>query len=223
MPTTNRLQKLLFRTLRPLVRRMVHRMPVGDPWEKREARVSKRRFGPGCIKDWRWYFERESSVPVDSVEDICSWLNGCEYMHDHHQFDSHDLWVHPVEFEFTRRGDCEDHALWAWRKLTEIGMPAELVRGEATSPEHGFEGAHAWVHFTVCGSLYVMESTAKGEQRRMIIPHDEARSHYCPEVSVDGTFKTYTYDGAVETLKAKLATPPPAKVRTAPSSDERIQ
>ena len=152
---------------------------------------------------------------TDSVEDICRWLNSCKYVHDREQFDEHDFWLHPVEFEVTRKGDCEDHALWAWRKLNEIGMPAEFVRGEATSPEHGFEGAHAWVQFTMCDCLYVMEATAKGSQRRMIIPHHVAKQYYCPEVSVDGNFKTYTYADSVETLRAKLSDPAAAEQSTA--------
>jgi predicted transglutaminase-like cysteine proteinase len=33
---------------------------------------------------------------------------------------------HPGAFERRRRGDCEDFALWAWRKLAEVGVDAEF-------------------------------------------------------------------------------------------------
>jgi hypothetical protein len=52
----------------------------------------------------------------------------------------------------------------------------------------------------------------------MIIPHEKARPHYCPEVSVDANFKTYAYAGSLETLRAKPSTPP--STDQPPSPDE---
>src|SRR5205085_1473130 len=66
-----------------------------------------------------WYFEGQSAVTVGSVDDVCEWLLECEYVHDPELFHEPDFWQHPRTFERLRKGDCEDHALWAWRKLVE--------------------------------------------------------------------------------------------------------
>ncbi len=41
-------------------------------------------------------------------------------------------------FRGKRRGDCKDHALWAWRKLNELGIAAELVCGQSRADEEYF-------------------------------------------------------------------------------------
>ena len=105
---------------------MVRAVPVEDAWEKWEARVPAEWFGRGCIHDWPWFFEGESTVTAKSVEEICKWLCGCEYVPDHSLFNELDFWQHPVTFEQRRCGDCEDFALWAWRKLAEMGVDAPL-------------------------------------------------------------------------------------------------
>ena len=76
-------------------------------------------------------------MAVKSLQEICEWLVGCDYADDEAFFNEPDFWQHPVMFEQTRKGDCEDHALWAWRKLVELGFEAELVRG------HYFDGRNA--------------------------------------------------------------------------------
>src|SRR5690348_3236184 len=50
----------------------------------------------------------------------------CEYVRD--PVHERDFWQHPKTFEQLRKGDCEDHALWAWRKLTELGISAYARR-----------------------------------------------------------------------------------------------
>jgi len=66
----------------------------------------------------------QSTVCVNDIAAICEWLADCEYVRD--PVHERDFWQHPKTFEQLRKGDCEDHALWAWRKLTELGIPAEF-------------------------------------------------------------------------------------------------
>ena len=92
-------------------------------------RVSTTAFGPGSRCDFSHYFEGESHVPVSSIDDIVKWLTSCEYVTDLALFHEQDVWQHPAAFEQLRRGDCEDFALWAWRKLAEVGVEAEFYVG----------------------------------------------------------------------------------------------
>ncbi len=86
-------------------------------------------FGPGSERPFAQYFEGESSVRVASIEEIVAWLQTCEYVSDVELFRKRDVWQHPSAFEHLRRGDCEDFALWAWRKLGELGIDADFCVG----------------------------------------------------------------------------------------------
>ena len=90
-------------------------------------------FGPGSHQPFARYFDGESSVGVTSIDDIVDWLGRCEYVSDAEQFHEQDVWQEPCAFERRRRGDCEDFALWAWRKLAEIGVDAEFFVGRVIS------------------------------------------------------------------------------------------
>ena len=92
-------------------------------------RVPASAFGPGSQRPFAEYFEGESRVPVGSIDGIVAWLQTCEYVTDLELFHQPDVWLHPGAFERLRRGDCEDFALWAWRKLAEIGIDAEFCVG----------------------------------------------------------------------------------------------
>ncbi|HEX7859310.1 MAG TPA: hypothetical protein VF773_03215 [Verrucomicrobiae bacterium] len=196
-------RKVLWCVLRPVGRRLIKFMPVEDAWSREEDSVSRRRFGSGCVREWSWFFEGESTVAVRSLQEICEWLVGCDYADDEAFFNEPDFWQHPVTFERTRTGDCEDHALWAWRKLAELGYEAELVRG------HYFDGrdlrwnAHAAVIFGRQGTRYFMDTVAE-DAAEMVMPIARARDIFCPECSVDAKFTTYKYAGGVLILERKL-------------------
>src|SRR5580765_2937921 len=98
-------------------------------WEPVTMRVPASVFGPGSHQPFADYFQGESSVRVGSVEEIAAWLHTCEYVSDLELFREPDVWQHPAVFERRKRGDCEDFALWAWRKLAEIGVDAEFCVG----------------------------------------------------------------------------------------------
>lgn len=201
--TRGPIRRVLWPIVRPVLRALARALPVEDPWQKHEAKVAKHRFGQGNEHDWPWYFDGRSDVHVTSLKEVCRWLLNCKYAYDKALFQEDDFWQHPVTFETTRKGDCEDHALWAWRKLTELGIPAELVRGRCTYVTHPDSGAHAWVIFRRNDRPYVLEATAKAP-KRMVLTLRKAKQYYCPEVSVDAQFKTYLYDGNIETLKQRL-------------------
>jgi hypothetical protein len=102
--------------LRPLGKRLIRYVPVGDPWEPVTSLfVTPRIFGPGSFRMFRWYFEGESVVVVRSLGEVCEWLAQCQYHPDEDLFNEPDFWQHPRTFEHLRKGECEDHALWAWR------------------------------------------------------------------------------------------------------------
>lgn len=165
-----------------------------DPWSRRARGVPPSRFSHGCRHEWAWYFDGISNVRAKSVRDVCRWLRRCKYVHDRLLFQEDDFWQHPVTFETTRKGDCEDHALWAWRKLAELEMPAELVIGKSQSGDPRHHGWHAWVIFErPDGKRYVMETTAKKDQKQMILAVNRARRIYQPAVSVDERFQTWVY------------------------------
>ena len=164
-----------------------------DLWEPMPQRVPLQRFGAGAVRDFRWYFEGESSVRVSSVDEMCEWLLACEYVRDRDLFQETDFWQHPRTFEQLRKGDCEDHALWAWRKLVELGFDAELVTGEAVRDD-GSAISHVWVLFTHEGVAHLLETTA-GTREAMMRPVSEVRARYVPHWGITGQLESRGYAG----------------------------
>lgn len=175
-----------------LVDLMVHHYQLPLSYAREAARIHHTQFGAGSRRPFAHYLNGESRVPVQSVEDVCRWLQQCEYVRDSDLFNQQDFWQHPGEFEALRKGDCEDHALWAWRKLKELNIPAEFVVGRmAWGDETVPAGAHAWVTYVENGRSYILETTHK--QRTLVYPLDEIPARYTPWFSVDGTMQTYRY------------------------------
>jgi hypothetical protein len=166
-----------------------------DPWERSQTSIPARRFGVGSRHEFTWYFEGESGVATPTLDELCDWLLGCTYIRDPELFHEPDFWQHPRTFEKLRQGDCEDHAIWAWRKLVELGISAELVAGTWRGNE-GSRSGHVWVRFTQHGVDYVLESIAKTRER-MVRPLADIHAEYTPCFGVDQTFTTYFYEGAV--------------------------
>jgi len=167
-----------------------------DPWARIPARLTPKACGLGSTRDFAWYFEGESTVTVDSLDALCEWLAGCQYVRDPDLFHDVDFWQHPRTFEQLRRGDCEDHALWAWRALARLGYDAELVCGvwDVTRPD---AGPHAWVLFRDGDREYVLEGVVRPRDA-MIRPLDDVRARYRPHVAVNARFETITF-GALYT------------------------
>jgi hypothetical protein len=72
---------------------------------------------------------------------------------DEEQFGKPDYWMPPEEFERSRKGDCDDFAMYAWRQLLEMGYKARFVAGIAGPWREG----HAWVSFEREGKQFLLE------------------------------------------------------------------
>lgn len=80
-------------------------------------------------------------------------LSTCKYVSDKEQFAEEDYWQPPDNFEQSRKGDCEDFALWTWRQLIHMNCPARFVLG--TPGRYG--DGHAWITFEKDGKAFLLE------------------------------------------------------------------
>lgn len=178
--------------LRPLAGMLRRSLRPGDRWRRVPHPVPLARFGVGAQHDFPWYFEGPSVVAVCSVEEMKEWLLGCAYRRDPELFQEADFWQHPATFEQLRQGDCEDFALWTWRKLVRLGFEAEFVAGRWE--EGGCPEGHAWVIYEERGVRKVFDPVIR-EADHMVRPLSLVRDAYLPEVSVDHRFTRYVYHG----------------------------
>jgi hypothetical protein len=202
---TKLLKRLLWAMWRPLFKQGLRWLPLEDPWKRFPHRIPVSRFGSGSTREFGWYFEGRSQVEVHNLADLCEWLLACQYAHDQEVFNESDFWQHPTTFEYLRRGDCEDHALWAWRKLVELGYEAELVSGRCRRPDGSF-GAHVWVRFRQDGQDFLLEAVAKNYEA-MVRPLEKSQDDYWPHHSVTGKFQRYSYHGFLHSMKLDLLGP----------------
>ncbi len=185
-------------SLKPLVRLVARWSQADDPWERFPYRMQLATFGRGSYRPFTWYFEGESKVCVTCIDEICAWLAECEYVRDDVLFEEADFWLHPRAFEHFRKGDCEDHALWAWRKLVELGLEAELVSGD-WQPPGDTAGSHVWIRFRQHGEDFILEAVG-GSRERMVRSFNEAKAEYTPYAGVDHKFQHYAYFGFLRTF-----------------------
>ncbi len=197
------MNKALRKAITPFLRYATKNLTDEDVWSRNKESIPYQAFGAGSHHDWSWYLEGRSTVDVKSAKEIVDWLRGCSYVGDAVLFNERDFWQHPVTFENLRKGDCEDHALWAWRKLKEIGIPAEFVCGRSGPATAKGNHAHAWVHLELNGQQCLMETVAD-PQHRMTFPLDEVRKNYCPAFSVDTDLNTYRYGGFLEFVRLQV-------------------
>jgi len=92
-------------------------------------------------------------VVCHDMNEIGAFLATCRYVSDREQFGVPDHWAAPEAFEQTRRGDCDDFALWTWRQLVDLGYSARFVTGSAGRYGVG----HAWVTFRFEDRTFVVE------------------------------------------------------------------
>jgi hypothetical protein len=181
--------------LRPLQRRLLLRITVDDPWERVPSLfVTPQIFGSGSFRKFSWYLEGQTAVQVQAVNDLCRWLAECQYLPDDQLFNERDFWQHPRTFEHLRKGDCEDHALWAWRKLIELEYPAQLFVGQWFEGGGDRHDCHAWVVFDRDGELFLLEAVCK-EHDAMVRRLCDVHAEYCPHFSVDHQFTMHSYAG----------------------------
>jgi hypothetical protein len=188
------MKRLLRRILAPAVRALARLLPPEDPWERFAYKVPLHAFGSGNNHDFSWYLDGESRVQVSNLADVQDWLLTCEYVRDTELFREPDFWQHPNTFERLRQGDCEDHALWAWRKLLELGIDAELVSGRTRREDASPGGGHVWVLIRDNGETLLLEATAKSKAH-MLRPLSEVRHQYLPSFGVDRSRQRFAYNG----------------------------
>lgn len=183
----------------PVSRLLLRTVSISDPWERSEDNVPNILYGLGARHDFSWYLEGESNLSLSSFDEIIGWLSNCKYSSDSDTFHEDDFWQHPCTFEKLQEGDCEDYALWAWRKLIQLGYPAEFVAGrtrllDCPADQKPWSSAHTWVHFDKDGQRMLFD--AAGRHPDIVIkPLDEISHAYLPEVSVDENLKRYVYGG----------------------------
>lgn len=163
-----------------------------DPWRRFELEPPLRAFGPGA-EDFHGYLARDSRVEAPTPQAVVDWLLGCRYAEDVHLLDAADHWLHPATFELVRCGDCEDFALWAWRKLVESGHEASFVVGVRATPGAP-RGRHAWVTYLDGGEPLLLDAVERTHER-MIRRVSDVRGHYEPQVGVDRDCRRFIYAG----------------------------
>jgi Bacterial transglutaminase-like cysteine proteinase BTLCP len=195
MPTPSR---ALTRRLLSWFFRVTRRFwPLDAPWQRVAFRVPVAAFGPGSRRHFGHYFEGESRVRIQSIDEIVEWLLNCQYVTDRTLFNEIDLWQHPSSFEALRRGDCEDFALWTWRKLAELGIDAEFFVGRVMNVEEpDVDRQHAWVVFCVDDAEFLFEPAARSREL-MIRELTEAMPEYVPHFAVDGRLRTFAFGGFI--------------------------
>ena len=194
------LLKLFGPVVRPIFWFLLRFIDVEDPWEQTGNYVPVHAFGQGSQRNFEWYLQGDSQVVVGSVQEVCTWLLNCHYKGDPELFHEPDFWQHPKTFEHLRQGDCEDFALWAWRKLIELDIDAHLFVGHLSSS--GPTTAHAWVVFHNKEGSFLMEPAARARSA-MIRPFTDIKKEYAPHVSVDRHGKRQSYAGYLLAWKAR--------------------
>lgn len=168
-----------------------------DPWRRLDLKPPLGAYGPGAVVEFHEYLRRESRVAVDTPEQAAEWLLTCRYASDEELLAEADAWLHPSTLELVRCGDCEDFALWGWRKLVELGIDADFVVGMHADHE-GRAARHAWVTYRRDGTAWMFEAVERSLSR-MFQPLDEVREFYVPQVGVARDASRHAYAGLFAT------------------------
>jgi hypothetical protein len=100
------------------------------------------------------FLSQPVKVVCRDIDEIRAFLSTCCYLSDPEQFGVRDHWMAPEDFEQTKRGDCDDFALWTWRQLLGLGYNARFVVG----PTGRYGEGHAWVTFASGGKTFMVEA-----------------------------------------------------------------
>jgi len=183
-----------------------------DPWKPTRVALPPpiTHIGLPSMEALRRYRSGESGVAVSSLDDVLDFLLGCRHEPTSaFRAEAADWGGLPFVFEYTRRGDCLDHSLWAWRKLTELGYDAELVVGWQRKTLEAVMGKpdtprHAWVLLWMRGERMLLEPVAR-EREEMLRPVSAvAYEDYLPQYGIDARGRTFLFEGAVLPLYAEL-------------------
>jgi len=99
------------------------------------------------------YFSHPLTVNCKDLDEVRQFLARCRAVSDKEQFGREEYFQPPDQFEQTRRGDCDDFALWTWRQLFDLGYETRFVVGTFGIVPEG----HAWVAFRRDSDWYLVE------------------------------------------------------------------
>ena len=77
------------RMLWPILRLGWRYLDDENAWRSLDYHVPVFQYGPGCVREFKWYLEGESRVTIKSVGALCRFLRGCRYVSDPELF--HEL------------------------------------------------------------------------------------------------------------------------------------
>jgi len=112
-----------------------------------------RRKGPRPTFPMGRYVSQPLTIKCNSIAEVRKFLIDCKYVSDKELFGKDDYWQPPEDFEKSKKGDCEDFALWTWRQLLAMGYDARFMGG--SSGRYGY--GHAWVEYVQDGKWYLLE------------------------------------------------------------------
>jgi hypothetical protein len=130
---------------------MISELPGG---ENQWLGQRRRKTQLGNTHPWNRYFNKPLKTKPQTLAQIEAFLCKCRYLSDQKTRSQSDFWEPPDEFEKRKTGDCEDHAIWAWRHLDGLGYKTRFVLGNCGR-------WHAWVHIFINGRVYLLEATQK--------------------------------------------------------------
>jgi Bacterial transglutaminase-like cysteine proteinase BTLCP len=129
-----------------------------DAVGRKDFRPDLRRKGLRPTAPMGSYLTHPLSIECKTIRDIRKFLSTCKGVSDKELFGKDEFWQPPEDFEKTRKGDCDDFALWTWRQFLALGYDARFVAGR-----HGRYGTgHAWVAFEKDGKHYLVEPQFRG-------------------------------------------------------------
>ena len=179
-----------------------HGFRSGNMWTSIDYHLPLSVFGSACMEQFQTWFDGKLVQEITSINAMCDYMIGCRHVPDIKQHNQRDVWMHPVDFERLKKGDCEDFSLWAWRRLSAMGYETEFMTGAVAKDGDLF--GHAWLVYHDDGIPYLLETSGYSHET-MVRPLAEVKHDYFPRASVDQSFQRRLYSGISVTIKLIMA------------------
>lgn len=177
-----------------MVCRFLPEIAISDAYEPMSLPMSRTQHGAPPQRAFADYLAGPSTIAVTSLAEIDTFLRGCTYVSSPAR--DPDWTTLASHFEMQRCGNCLDHSLWAWRKLRELGQPAELVVG-VVDPNQVPLMRHAWVVFQQETRRVRLETITKEAEQPMLQHIHPHADEYWPEIGVSRDGVPFGYAGMV--------------------------